>query len=249
MNSFVIVVQNKNMIKKTKSILGFVAVLLFGLGHVQAENIDVKTYLDGIEKIKRVPINGLSMAKANGEIIFISSNGHYVIRNGKLLDVWNNIEIDNFKKLEESKKINFKQIGLNITDLTSIKVGNGDSEVSIFIDPYCPNCTNLLNHINTLKDEYTFNVIITPLLGKKSVIAAKYLVCNVDKDERYNVLLNKQFLNQAPIEDCKYGQIQKSMVTANLMGINAVPFTVSANGVTIRGFRASTYNKRLRENL
>ncbi len=49
--------------------------------------------LKGIEAMRRLPAEGFHIVESQGRLLLVSTNGHYVVSGGRILDLWNQIEI------------------------------------------------------------------------------------------------------------------------------------------------------------
>jgi len=193
-----------------------------------------------IEAMKALPIDGLQMVKANGKTFFISRNGRFVI-DGKLYDTWSRESITNINQVDEvANKIDLQKMKLKVDDLGPVTVGTGKPQVVIFVDPRCSFCAKVQQQLEGLKEQYTFKLIPLPVLGKESQVLVNKIGCLLqtkDKVKAQTYLLHQEF-DALPAEissDCSREPMQKAYITAQLFGINAVPFLIAADGRTFKG--------------
>jgi len=183
-----------------------------------------------------LPISGLMFLETPEGIKVISNNGRYLFE-GSVTDLWSETVIDSLEDAKTSAStLSFNGTGLNLDELAAYRVGSGPRVVSIFVDPLCPHCENLLRSLPQKSEEYTFNLIPIPVLGKQSIEAVKLLECSTDPEASLQALLTK---NYAPLKsqkpDCSMDALTKRMMTAQVIGIDVVPFVISPTGKVMKG--------------
>lgn len=217
---------------------------LFVAQPVQAtENDDVINKLKGITKdidgMRPVPLQGLMMVKTREGVLFISSNGQFIFKGAELYDMWNRQEVHTFEDLEKASTINLRRMGVKFEDLSSYTYGNGDKEVVLFVDPKCPYCNKTLSTLSQYKDRYTFRIVMLPILGKESEEIVAKMECMKDKSMATEYMLHGAW-DQMPKVDtktCNLTKVQKARVTAQVIGIKAVPFIIATNGRASSGYK------------
>jgi len=121
-----------------------------------------------IKEIVTLPIKGIRAVESDGQIVFISDNGRFVIT-GQIYDVWGRMDVDK---------------------LNTISFGHGPKDVVLFVDPRCGVCHKLIGEAKPLAEEYTFKIVVIPALGDESNQLAKALHCAKDKTNALDALLN-----------------------------------------------------------
>ena len=192
-------------------------------------------------KMIRVPIDGLMLVQeeSEGELLLISTNGHYVIESPKIIDIWRKQEITSASELVESTKVDLSNFKIPPEDLNTIKVGKGGKAVDIFVDPLCEFCNKTLNDLHKYEKDYTFTIYITPLLGEKSVNIARSMACMTDDAMKFGILKSRKWeeLPKEKPKDCDESSYQKTFVTARVIGVKAVPFIIPPNKHPSTGYK------------
>lgn len=192
-----------------------------------------------VESVSRLPVTGLTMAKAGGMLFFMSDNGRYAIMGAdiKLVDTWNaKILRDPTEAGKYASKVDIARLGVDINELNVVTIGTGGKQVVVFIDPECPYCKTMISQMPALASEYTFKVVPLPLLGEKSNAGVRALACAKNNDEAVSLLLSGKYGNIKTTEtECNIFPLQKAVVVAKVLGVTAVPYTINHEHVTRRG--------------
>ena len=251
--------------KKLLSILLLIMLSAMGLAYAQATDLnkmtkpdadtvmtaEVKNVMKSIEEVKRLPVTGLSLVKADDKVFLITDNGHFVVAgNFKLVDMWQGKIIGSVADTKGIEKVDLRKIGFNPDELAAFTLGDGKKEVTIFIDPQCGYCHDLIGQLEPLGREYQFKLVLIPVLGKESAEITKKLICNKDKAQALKALMDKDYsklppLPQAvpgakdtqgnPIEACNIQTLQKAVVATKLLDIQGVPYIFLPSKNTHRG--------------
>jgi len=197
-----------------------------------------------IDGMQDLPITGLKMIKTGDKTMFLSANGRFAFYGGKMLDVWTHQEINELSDIDRiANRIDLAKMKLNIDELGPVTVGTGKSSVLIFIDPRCPYCGKVMNELQALQDQYTFKLVMIPLLGQASQNIVVQLGCQLSgKDQHAQTVVRDRLLKQdyagLPTENpsaCNKESLQKAVVTAKLFGLPGVPFLIAPDGRTHSG--------------
>ncbi len=197
-----------------------------------------------IDGMQDLPINGLKMVKTGEQTVFMSSNGRFAFYGGKLMDVWTQQEIKELGDIDNiAKRIDLAKMKLNVDDLGPVTVGQGKASVLVFIDPRCPYCGKVMHDLQALKDQYTFKLVMVPILGAESQNIVVQLACQWGssdakaKDAVRDRLLKQDYagLPSEQPSQCNKEPLQKAMVTAKLFGLQGVPFLIAPDGRTHSG--------------
>lgn len=168
---------------------------------------------------------------------FMTENGRFVLE-GQIYDLWQQRLLTEFQEIERAvKTIDMRKLDFDLTALAPIQLGTGPLDVVLFIDPQCSYCHQLLKNATELITEYTFWVMPIAILGEQSMQAVKSLSCEHEPQEAIRQLIEKDIANQKAGCDVAsaLGAIQKRMITAQVFGIQAVPFMIAPDGRTKQG--------------
>lgn len=189
---------------------------------------------DDIEKVIELPIDGMNaVVKKNGEILFISKNGRYVIR-GTLMDVWSTQTLVTEEEVSRNvRTLDLDALQFDEADLHPIVIGKGDKVVNVFTDPVCPACRDALKEMEALSEEYTFKLYLVPVIKPQSNELIKSLYC-ASADKALKALLSNDYTG-LPKPTCDFKQLGKRLWTADFLQVRHVPFIVSPSHLVSRG--------------
>jgi thiol:disulfide interchange protein DsbC len=201
---------------------------------------EVKDIMRSVDEVKRLPVTGLSMIKADDKAFLISDNGHFVVAgNFKLVDMWQGKIIGSVGDTKGIDKVDLRKIGLNPDELSTFTIGIGKKEVVIFVDPQCDYCHQLISQLELLGKEYAFKLVLIPVLGKESAEISKKLICNKDKAQSLQALVAKDYSKLPALirkeGSCDLKPLQKAVVASKLLDIQGVPFIFLPSKNTFRG--------------
>ncbi|GJA75733.1 DsbC family protein [Aeromonas caviae] len=188
-----------------------------------------------IKEIVTLPINGVRAVESDGQIVFISDNGRFVIT-GQIYDVWSKKPLSSMSEMRDvADRLHLKEMGMDVDKLNTISFGHGPKDVVLFVDPRCGVCHKLIGEAKPLAEEYTFKIVVIPALGDESNVLAKALYCAKDKANALDALLNNNLGNLPPKSPCDPAQYDQTLMTAHLIGIQGVPFVVAPDGRVSKG--------------
>ncbi|HDZ9205296.1 TPA: DsbC family protein [Vibrio cholerae] len=188
-----------------------------------------------IEDIVKLPINGVRAVESEGQIMFLSENGRFVI-SGQIYDLWSKKPLNTMSQMRDvAERIHFKNMGMDVDTLNTLSMGHGAKEVVVFVDPRCAVCHKLMDESKSLADEYTFKIVVIPALGAESNRLAKNLYCAKDKTHALDALMNSTLGTLSSKENCDPGQYDQTLLTAHFIGIEGVPFVVAPDGRVSKG--------------
>ncbi|WP_099360019.1 DsbC family protein [Aeromonas dhakensis] len=188
-----------------------------------------------IEDIVKLPINGVRAVQSDGQIMFLSENGRFVI-SGQIYDLWNKKPLNTMSQMRDvAERLHFKNMGMDVDTLNTISMGQGGKEVIVFVDPRCTVCHKLMDESKSLVDEYTFKFVVIPALGAESNRLAKGLYCAKDKTNALDAFMNNTLASLPSKETCDPAQYDQTLLTAHLIGIKGVPFVVAPDGRVSKG--------------
>lgn len=176
--------------------------------------------------------NGLQAVLEDETLKFITENGRFML-DGEVYDLWHQEKLTTFEQVKRAvSTINLDALDFDIQALAPMVWGKGAKEIVIFLDPECQYCQKLLQLAKHLITEYRFLLIPIPLLGQNSIDAVKKLTCSDDKSLALDALINHDYsqLGMDYLNSCQLGIIQKRLITAQIFGIQSVPYLISSDG-------------------
>lgn len=199
------------------------------------------------EKIVSLPFGKMLAAEGEGKILYMSENGRFVL-SGRMIDLWEKKEITSVSQLENVyATINLRRMGFEPEKLNTLIVGSGAKEVTFFVDPTCEPCHALMSEAIELseqnKDQYRFNFIVVPALGDHANLLAKGMFCSTDTDkQKLDALLKNTIPTLTQPESCDTAGYNLTLIGAQSLGIDGVPFLINHDGVPYRGKPANLKN-------
>ncbi|MER5026467.1 DsbC family protein [Providencia stuartii] len=167
-----------------------------------------------IEDIVELPIKGVRAVQSDGQIMFLSENGRFVI-SGQIYDLWSKKPLNTMSQMRDvAERIHFKSMGMDVDTLNTVSMGRD---------------------AKSLVDDYTFKFIVIPALGAESNRLAKNLYCAKDKTHALDALMNNTLGSLPSKETCDPGQYDQTLLTAHFIGIEGVPFVVAPDGRVSKG--------------
>ena len=196
--------------------------------------------------IERIVDMGISKVRAvkgkDGTLMFIADMGHFVFT-GSVYDLWQKKQLTTIEEISDAvSRIDLAGLNLRPERLNLARVGTGKKHVTIFVDPLCGWCHKLMNEVvadASLKDEYTFDFLVIPALGKASDELSKRLFCSEsDPSKRFEVLRGgREAIEKLPkpSSSCKAEGYDRTKMTSSFLGVQAVPFVIAPDGRFSRG--------------
>lgn len=210
--------------------------LALGAGGASAQSPEFpRDVLSGIDAMRRLPVEGFHIVESQGRLLLVSTNGHYAVMGGRILDLWNSVEIRSVADVDQTLRIPLHRMGIEIDELGAVRVGQGpeDTAVTVFLDPASPETRKVLPKIQSLLGRYAFNVVFVPAQATRKN-ASRALICTPEAGRDF--VRTGHHAAVAPEGDpCGATELQKNMVVVSLLGIDVLPFTIAPNGATQAG--------------
>lgn len=216
------------------------AVLLLTAESSAAGEQSVAPDQSAIEQMATIPSGDLKVIESKGELLFMGSNGRFIIKGGVLYDAWNRKALRTVADVNHSaNRIDLGAMKINIADFRPLSFGTGAKHVTVFVDPRCPWCAKLMDLIRDtprLQDEYTFDLLPIPVLGDESQALVRQLGCAKDRSAARDALMQETYRTPlVQIEPCDLAPLQKTLVFAQFLGVNGVPYLIAPDGRIQRG--------------
>ena len=200
--------------------------------------------LNGIDALQKLPAEGFHVVESQGRTLLVSTNGHYVVLGGRILDLWNQVEIRRVADVPKTQRIPLNRLRLDLDDLGGVTIGDGP-QVVVFLDPLSKETPRLLEEIRALQSAYQFRLVFMPARADRRRTSQARACSPADARRFIHTGETPKSIPGDP--GCGKAPLQKTLVTASLLGIKSVPFTIAPNGATIQGHSAN-YRGFLEEN-
>ncbi|MGI9296158.1 MAG: hypothetical protein ACR2PS_19415 [Pseudomonadales bacterium] len=194
-----------------------------------------KGILNGIDAMKKLPSDGFHVVESQGRVLLMSTNGHYAVVDGKIMDMWNGFEIRSVADAERSLSIPLARMGLGTKELSGVTVGKsgGGKPVTLFLDPASPETQKIMPTVRNLFSQYQFNVVFVPAKATRKK-SSQALLCSKDAAKQF--ITTGQITSEIPsLEQCGTEKLKRNIVTVQVLGIDTLPFTIASNGKTAAG--------------
>lgn len=222
-------------VARPRMLAACLALLLFAADLSAAESDFPRDALKGIEAMRRLPADGFHVVESQGRLLLVSTNGHYVIAGGRILDLWNQVEVKSVADVDGTLRMPLARMGIEAKSLGGIVAGQANSaqRVTAFLDPGSPESRKVLPLLRELGKQYRLDVVFVPAQPARAGIT-RALICD---REAALAFLNESRI-PTPLSDsssCGERELERARVTVQLLGITSLPFTVSPNGATVAG--------------
>ena len=195
--------------------------------------------LQNQDNIVMLPVAGMLAIEKNGKFAVVSDNGRFIIQ-GSLYDTWSQKEL---KTLDEARVaanyIPIDKAKMGFEDLSPMSIGTGDKAITMFSDPACKFCKDIMDEARqSLPEGYRLDVLMLPLLTERSATRTQELHCAEDKAAAWQAAVKGDLnspLAQKPKGACEIDVIGKRRLTAQFIGARNVPFLIRDDGLTHQG--------------
>ena len=189
-----------------------------------------------IEATRQLPAGSFSAIKIKGRqgLYFLSSDGRILIK-GSAYDLWSGRNLTTLDDIERAAtRIDLKGFAAIWPQLDPLTLGRGPGTVVAFVSPGCPLCRSLIDQAQSLTDRYRFLLLPIPA-GGDSAALVRGLACAEDRKAAEAAYLHHTFTATAQKPVCDLEALQRRVITAQLLGIKAVPWIVRPDGVLSPG--------------
>ena len=190
-----------------------------------------------IEATRPLPGASFSAVKVTGrqDLYFLSADGRILIK-GTAYDLWSGHTLATIEDVARATtRINLDGFAAIWPQLDPIELGQGPNTVVAFVAPGCPHCQSLIEQARALGERYRFLLLPIPAGGQGGAII-RALACAADKPAATTAFLRHESLAgiaQAP--GCNIEAAQRRLITAQLLGVKAVPWIVRSDGTLSNG--------------
>jgi thiol:disulfide interchange protein DsbC len=191
--------------------------------------------LKGIEAMQRLPADGFHLVQSQGRLLVVSTNGHFAISGGRILDLWNNVEIRSVSDVEKSTRLPLARLGIEAQALGGTSWGRAEAghPLTVFLDPGSSESRRLLPALRAAATSHRVDVVFVPAQPARAGIS-RALICDHTAALAF---LERDVVPRALSDQDKCGikELERARVTVELLGIATLPFSVAPNGATASG--------------
>lgn len=132
--------------------------------------------LKGIEAMRRLPAEGFHIVESQGRLLLVSTNGHYVVSGGRILDLWNQVEITSVADVEATTHMPLARMGIDASALGGVVIGQESARqrVTTFLDPASAESRKVLPLVRELAKSYRLDVVFVPAQPARAPTCASH---------------------------------------------------------------------------
>lgn len=186
-----------------------------------------------------LPATAVFAIEKNGKFAVMTDTGRFIIQ-GSVYDVWAQKELKTLADVRHAVQyVPLDKTHLGFGDLAPLRIGHGDKAITLFADPACTYCKELMQEARTgLPEGYRLDVLMLPILTPRSASRTKELHCAEDPAAAWQATVAGDLdtpLAQKPDGACDLEVIGKRRLTAQFLGARNVPYLIRDDGLTREG--------------
>ncbi|MDV7212351.1 DsbC family protein [Azotobacter beijerinckii] len=191
------------------------------------------------DSLVMLPATALFAIEKNGKFAVMTDTGRFIVQ-GTVYDVWAQRELKTLADVRQAVQyVPVDKTHLGFGDLAPLRIGHGDRAITLFADPACTYCKELMQEARTgLPEGYRLEVLMLPLLTPRSARRTQELHCAEDPAAAWQATVAGDLetpLAQKPDGACDLEVIGKRRLTAQFLGARNVPYLIRDDGLTREG--------------
>ena len=199
-------------------------------------SIDIESFQSTMRHVMnnvvQVPGTNLVAADVNGQLIIILPNKRFAVV-GKVFDLFERNELKTLDDIKEARRVDFVEMGMDFSELSTITIGTGPRDVVIFTDPLCPHCREIAKEADALGARYTTHFVLFPITTGESKPAAERILCGPNPTDAREALLSGRVDHLPPAEPgCADHLFVKTAMVAMTLSVQVVPYVFAPNGAS-----------------
>ena len=174
-----------------------------------------------------------------GNMILMNENGRFIFK-GKMYDSFHNMkELKNLDDIRNfAQKTNYKAAKIDPELLSSARIGDGELEVVIYVDPTSPTTKTLIDQVSNFPElkDYTFYFVVIPSDTREShKLARKFFCARQEGNQNIGTMLYEGTLDKLKTVKCDFTYYDRTLAIAYQSQVNGLPFLVDQDGSISRG--------------
>lgn len=190
-----------------------------------------------IEATQQLPGGGFAAVKVAGRdtLYYLSNDGRILIK-GTAYDLWSGRTLTTLADVQRAAtRLDLAGFQTLWPQLDPIELGHGPTTVVAFVSPACPHCQSLIDQAQALTERYRFLLLPIPTGGQSGAIV-RSLACARDRPAAEAAYLRHGLdAGIAQAESCNVEAVQRRVITAQMLGVKAVPWIVRGDGTSSEG--------------
>ena len=183
-----------------------------------------------VKSVRQLPYSDLfEVVLANNEIVYTNAKTEFTL----IGHMMNNADMADMiqERMDGLPVVDFKT--LPFTQSFKQVKGDGSRQIAVFEDPNCGYC-KAFRHTLEKVDNVTLHTFVVHILGPKSTVAAKQLLCAKDQGAAWdNWMLRQQLPDNSGA--CDTSVLDKNKALAQQLGVTGTPTIIFENGKRIPG--------------
>lgn len=197
-------------------------------------NAMVEEQAGGVIGVQRIPIGNLIFVEAQNESYFISEDGRFIFRGGRMQDRWAGQNVTDLESAFTAMRIPLSQYPIDFSqDLATLTLGSADVHQGvIFIDPTTQYSRDLVAEIIESPEKYSITAVLMPAVGgDAAMLRSIQIYCAADtdqaiKDLAYNT--SESFSNTR--SDCPREKVPMSLMLNTALRVEGIPHLIRTDG-------------------
>lgn len=185
-----------------------------------------------VQSIETTPVDGLYEVDVGGDLVYVSSDGRYVLR-GELLDL---VEGRNLTKAKQRRAAAASITELSEEDLIVYEPqGEAQHQVTVFTDIECPYCRRFHRQLDAyLERGIRIRYAFLPRGGRGSTAYNK-AVAVWCADDPHRAMTRAKQGESIPREDCEH-PVDEHLALANKLRVRGTPSILTNDGRELGGY-------------
>ena len=217
----------------SKTLMAMTCSLLVSVA--ESSQTEAPAFLQDMSKVKgtrEFPAASFRLVETDSGTFLMSENGRFVVK-GPIYDLWQKESISSLADIDaKANRMDMNAFNLNFDEVVSLTLGEGESEVVMFVSSTDEVSIRQLGLINeALKKRFTFKLILLPENQPESMAELKRFGCNQNSaTEQLAALLSRKGSTLTPSEHCPMEVFHRTLLTGKFIGVDHVPFTIAPDG-------------------
>lgn len=179
--------------------------------------------------IIKTPYGGLYEVDFGGKIFYTDAKATFLIA-GEIFDTKTGTNVTQ-ARLEDLRRVDWKS--LPFKDSFKVVYGNGQRQIAVFEDPYCPYCHQLEGTLREMSN-VTMHVFIMPVIRANSPAQARKIWCAADRGKTWEAWMIDKTEPPAAPASCS-DPFKANIALAQKLQIPSTPTLIFTDGSRIEG--------------
>jgi thiol:disulfide interchange protein DsbC len=180
-----------------------------------------------IDAVSPTPVPGIFEVRFSGsEILYSDASGDHIFVNGVLLSTRNMSNLTQ-QSLDRALAVDFSK--LPVRDAITIRQGNGERRMAVFVDPNCGFCKRFERDVATVQN-VTLHIFLMPILGADSAARSRDIWCARDPARAWRAWMLENTAPPKAADGCDSQAVDRNVAFSRQHAINATPAVLFEDG-------------------